>query len=102
MSDFPELSPAQLERLALLSEECGEVVQAIGKILRHGYKSYNPTVMDGPNNREVLENELGHIQTAIRMMEEAGDISERYVARSAVRKTGTVEKWLHHQGTSDV
>ena len=102
MSNYPSLSHAQIERLAFLSEECGEVVQAIGKILRHGYDSYNPTVMDGPCNKEALEDELGHIQTAIRMLEQSGDINARQITKSAIRKIGTVEKWLHHQGLPNV
>lgn len=39
---FNGLTPAEAERLALLSEELGEAQQAIGKILRHGYDSSNP------------------------------------------------------------
>jgi hypothetical protein len=38
---FNQLTDAEAERLALLAEECGEVVQVIGKILRHGYESYD-------------------------------------------------------------
>lgn len=54
---FNKLSPAQAERLAMLAEECGEVIQVIGKILRHGYDSYHPadpTV----TNRVLLGREL--------------------------------------------
>lgn len=36
---FNQLKPSEAERLACLIEECGEVIQAAGKILRHGYKS---------------------------------------------------------------
>ena len=36
-SHFNKLTPAQAERLAILIEECGEVIQAATKILRHGY-----------------------------------------------------------------
>jgi hypothetical protein len=39
---FNGLTPAEAERLALLAEECGEVIQAIGKVLRHGYESRHP------------------------------------------------------------
>jgi hypothetical protein len=53
------LTPAQLERLAFLSEELGEAQQAIGKIVRHGYDSYNPLVLTNSNNREDLEKEIG-------------------------------------------
>ena len=34
---FNELSPAEVERLAILAEEMGEAIQVIGKVLRHGY-----------------------------------------------------------------
>ena len=37
MNNFNQLTPAETERLAILAEECGEVIQAVGKILRHGY-----------------------------------------------------------------
>jgi hypothetical protein len=42
MTHFNQLTPAEAERLAMLAEECGEVIQVIGKILRHGYDSYHP------------------------------------------------------------
>lgn len=52
MSDFTNnLTAAEQERLAILAEEMGEALQIIGKIIRHGYESYNPTLvqnqMDG-------------------------------------------------------
>jgi len=54
---FNGLTPAQAERLAMLIEECGEVIQIAGKILRHGYDSYHP---DRPHmtNRWLLQMEL--------------------------------------------
>ena len=54
MSDhFNGLTPAEAERLAMLAEECGEVIQMVGKILRHGYDSYHPA---DPNttNKQLL------------------------------------------------
>lgn len=54
---YNQLTPAQAERLAMLAEECGEVIQIVGKILRHGYASAYP---DCPHvsNRELLGREL--------------------------------------------
>lgn len=54
---YNQLTPAQAERLAMLAEECGEVIQIVGKILRHGYSSAHP---DRPHvsNRELLGREL--------------------------------------------
>ena len=57
MDHFNGLSPAEAERLAMLAEECGEVIHIVGKILRHGYDSYHPadpTV----TNRDLLGREL--------------------------------------------
>lgn len=58
MSDkhFNNLTPAQAERLAMLAEECGEVIQIVGKILRHGYDSEHP--ITGKGNRQLLQKEL--------------------------------------------
>lgn len=63
MDHFNGLSPAQAERLAMLAEECGEVIQAVGKILRHGYDSYHPDQQGvAPHlrftNRQALGKEL--------------------------------------------
>ena len=60
---FNGLTPAQAERLAMLAEECGEVIQVVGKILRHGYDSYHPDQQGTPpeyryTNRKALGNEL--------------------------------------------
>lgn len=52
---FNRLTPAEAERLALLAEECGEAIQAIGKILRHGYESNHPEFTE--TNRTQLPDE---------------------------------------------
>lgn len=74
MKHFNQLTPAEHERLSLLLKELGEAQQAIGKILIHGYESCHP---NNPNktNRNDLEEELGHIRNAQRMMIDAGDIN---------------------------
>lgn len=59
------MTEAELERLAMLSEECGEIVQIIGKIIRHGYFSYHP---DEPtvSNKTLLENEINDLLCIIK------------------------------------
>lgn len=57
MKHFNKLTPAETERLAILAEECGETIQVIGKILRHGYESFHPKDY-ATTNRTLLENEL--------------------------------------------
>ncbi len=97
MENFNKLTPAEAERLALLSEECGEVIQAIGKILRHGFESRHPN--GGPTNRQTLEKECGDLRHAMRLMTTSDDLQEEEITKSAVNKALNVVKYLHHQGT---
>jgi NTP pyrophosphatase (non-canonical NTP hydrolase) len=100
---FNRLTPAEAERLALLAEECGECVQAIGKILRHGYESFNPydDPHNCPSNRQRLEREMGDVRAAMIMLCEAGDTSKAQVHRNADDKLRRVRKYLHHQPDAD-
>jgi len=52
--NFNDLSPAQTEALAVLAEECAEVIQVVGKILRHGLSSKHPADPKGLNNLGLL------------------------------------------------
>jgi NTP pyrophosphatase (non-canonical NTP hydrolase) len=97
---FNELTPAQHERLAVLAEEMGEAIQAIGKILRHGYESHNPDEIvpedERPaTNRENLEKELGDVVFAINML--GNDISHRAVGSRVLVKAEKIKRYLHHQ-----
>lgn len=96
MKHFNKLSPAELERLALLAEEMGETQQIIGKILRHGYMSYHPQSPTVPN-RMLLENEVGHVLCAIQFLLNADDIDEVSVEDSKRHKSVRVHEYLHHQ-----
>lgn len=95
--NFNELTDAQTERLALLAEECGEVIYVVGKILRHGYESRNPLDSDSLRNVVMLEKELGDVTNAMAMLTDAGDISRDAVLVAARRKSETIGRWLHHQ-----
>jgi NTP pyrophosphatase (non-canonical NTP hydrolase) len=91
-----QLSPAEAERLAMLAEECGEVIQAIGKILRHGYESTHPD--GGPTNRENLNRELNDLTAVIFLMTERGtrDIEHpAYIPELVEKKL----RYAHHQGS---
>lgn len=92
-----QLTDAETERLAILAEECGEVVQMVGKILRHGYESYHPKDEARTTNRELLENEIGNIGVALDMMVTAEDIDEARLQDNFNRKKTTIKKYLHHQ-----
>jgi hypothetical protein len=89
--NFNQLSPAETERLAMLFEEAGEIVQAVGKIIRHGYAmSYN----DGLNNREALVSEIRDLRAVLRIMEVAGDLDPRDPAFIDIRRR---LQYTHHQ-----
>jgi NTP pyrophosphatase (non-canonical NTP hydrolase) len=96
MGDLPGLTPAELERLALLSEELGEAQQAIGKILRHGYDSCHPE-RPRSDNRTELQEELGHVSAAIHLLCESGDVDRDSIAYEEQSKLGRVHRYLHHQ-----
>jgi hypothetical protein len=80
-----------------LSEELGEAQQCIGKILRHGYESYNPVVDTGLENRRELERECGDVLEAIAMLCRARDLNEAGVNARQVAKRASIQRWLHHQ-----
>jgi NTP pyrophosphatase (non-canonical NTP hydrolase) len=84
-----KLSPAEAERLALFIEECGEAVQAAGKILRHGYDSWE--------NRKDLEKEVADIFYAVRLMTSSKDLSEITILVKELEKSKKVVEYLHHQ-----
>lgn len=99
MIHFNRLTPAEAERLALLAEECAEVIQVVGKVLRHGYESHNPVFdADQSTNRQLLQKELGDLRAATRLMIRETDVSESEIARAYTDKTARVGRWLHHQG----
>ena len=94
---FNKLTPAEAERLALLAEECGEVIQAVAKILRHGYESCHPDSADpADNNRVNLEHELGDVMAAVKMMGMACDVSADYIGDCREDKLQRVNRYLHH------
>ena len=94
---FNDLSDAQAERLALLAEECAEVIQIVGKILRHGYESTHPEEPDGETNREMLEREIGHIHAATQLMLDNDDLTLTKIETHGAEKRKGVLVYLHHQ-----
>lgn len=87
-----KLSKAETERLVLLAEECGEVIQAVSKILRHGFEACHPRDLNH-TNRAQLTNEIGDLLACIELHVHAGDVSNVYVAQT--RKLLRVGKYLH-------
>ena len=91
---FNKLTPAEAERLALLAEECAEVILAVGKILRHGYESCHPDRDE--NNRYDLEEECGHVRYAMIKMCDSGDLDKEHIHLSADYKAKYVKHYLHY------
>lgn len=98
--NYNKLTPAETERLALLAEEAGEIVQTVGKILRHGYSSKNPLNPYHKGNRDDLTREVADILAVISFVTVAGDfdtsVSRGYFEDKVKRLAeGT---YTHHQG----
>lgn len=90
---FNKLTPAQAERLAMLSEECGEVVQMVGKILRHGYENYHPDDSFRTSNRTLLTKELVDVFSIFDKMVELEDIKYKDIDKFKADDTGS--NWRH-------
>ena len=98
MKHFNQLTPKENEALALLMEECAEVIQIIGKIQRHGLESCHPENLS-ITNRDLLEREIGHVLCAEEILRKCDVTRERDVQDSYVRKCESVGKYLHHINT---
>lgn len=96
MEHFNKLSPAENERLALISEECGEVIQIIGKIQRHGYESYSPFDPEYTTNRTLFEKELADLSVVLGVLYVAKDVDIFKMLQFAEAKVKRLDKYLHH------
>ncbi len=101
---FNGLTPAEAERLAVLIEEAAEVQQIACKILRHGYRSGNPDLIVNQGkqgvtltNREMLEKEIGHFNSATKRLFAAQDLIEERVHYHTLRKDDNGGQYMHHQ-----
>ena len=95
---FNKLTDAEAERLAMLAEEAGEIVQIVGKILRHGYESYHPDDPNKKQNRWILQDEINDLAGVVYGMQAAADLSvmtmqEHHRITAWQRKL----KYSHHQ-----
>ncbi|SEN44247.1 MazG nucleotide pyrophosphohydrolase domain-containing protein [Nitrosomonas marina] len=97
--NYNNLPPAETERLSILAEEMGECLQAIGKILRHGYESCHPKDMSS-TNRELLQKELGDVLYTLLLMSAAGDVSIDSINHWSTKKAQKIKEYTHHQKES--
>lgn len=91
---FNGLTPEQDEALALIAEECAEVIQAVSKIQRHGLSSEHP--VSGEVNSDTLQKEVGDLMAALRIGEVQFLITWGSVIAARDRKLLAVTRYLHH------
>lgn len=98
-TSFNGLSDEQAEALALLSEECAEVIQAVGKILRHGTESFNPLDPSSRTNGNQLAVELGDVAASVALCKKYSLLEQYVIDAAEKRKLRNVGRWLHHATT---
>lgn len=97
--NYAGLTPAQVERLAMLAEECSEIAQIAMKIIRHGYLSYNPHDPKKTSNLELLLFELQDLQAVHCGMLASQDLPMRPSTPKEVTDRWKQKlRYTHHQG----
>lgn len=91
---FNRVTPKEAELLACLAEECGEVIQAVTKILRHGRNSVHP--VSEINNTDHLQTEIGDLCGILSLMVEVHLLQRIPIERAAEAKMLNVMYYLHH------
>lgn len=94
---FHKLSPAELERLAILAEEASELAAMAMKIVRHGYESYNPDEPDAGSNRLQLMREYEQVVGTWNAMAQAGDVQSVWPGSADAAWLAKL-RYTHHQG----
>lgn len=79
----------------MLAEECGEVIQIVGKILRHGYDSHHP---DDPatTNRHLLIKELSEVNAVLQAMGRE-ELINANLNNNPVQVWARKLRYAHHQ-----
>lgn len=90
-----ELNSDRWPGLAKLTEESGEVLQVIGKLMANGGEVQH---WDGTNLRDRLQAELGQLLAAITFVCEHCDLDKAVVEKNFETKVALYEKW-REEGT---
>lgn len=53
--------------------------------------------MGGPNNRAMLERELGHVLYTIKVMAKKFDVEWNLIEAASIAKEDSVKPYYHHQ-----
>ena len=99
MENINKLTFAESERLAILMEECGEVIQIIGKILRHGYSSSDPNIIKPYQitNRDLLTHEVADILAITELMTTTSDLDKSRLISARDGKLSRITGYTHYQ-----
>ena len=88
---YNALSPREAEALAMLAEEAGEIVGAVGKTLRHGFESHHPEGTE--TNRAAIAREVADLHAVLRLLErDLPPVTEEQIADALRRKL----RYAHH------
>ena len=82
------------EALAILGEECGEVVQVLGKISRHGINSCNPHTKI--TNSRYLHVEAADVLLAVDLLLKLGVLSSEELDECYKLKLRKLQRSLHY------
>jgi hypothetical protein len=93
---FNNLTPAQMERLDMLAEECAEVIMAIAKIKRHGLHNWHP---ENPKRTNIMDlnRELQDVGAVMWALFQDG-VMPMYAEMPPRERWENKLKWTHHQG----
>lgn len=91
-----QMTEAERERLEMLAEEAAEVIQAVTKILRHGYDSYHP---DDPfmTNWKLLHEEILDVSAILGEMNRRGDLNFQATEQEVEDRWNKKLRWTNHQ-----
>ena len=76
--------------LAKLAEECGELLQVVGKVLAYGS---GPHPDGTPSLAERLENEIADVTAAIELVAETHALDTQAISQRVDRKLALFREW---------
>ena len=80
--------------LVCLAEECGEVVQAVGKALRFGLEDSRPEAM--ATNAQDISREINDLIAVVELLEECGALPRHHTIRDIEAKKAKVEAFMKY------
>jgi hypothetical protein len=89
------MQPYLTELLGNLTEELGESQVVVGKILRHGLSSSDPTGQILGDNRSLLVLELGDVLAIISLLNEFAITNSRALEAARIDKLKRLKRWVH-------